>query len=301
MASERMARSAGVGVCVGLTDVAFVYPLAVLATRRENGMPFRTAIAARSFHAGGLTAATLLLPYSMLVEGLSTELRSVTAGFGSASPFVAASLTAVVAALGTQPVEKKMVMDQMLERRGKGRAGPGASRRSSGSLLLQPARDIAAYSRAHGLRALYSGFFPLLAREASYIIAITAVTPLVSRQAQQWTFGDGSNSSPSAGDGTNRDSSAAVAAYVRGAVASFLVGTAAGVFSAPFQTLNAMMKSEVNRGRNLPSLLTDMFARGRVAGVQRLYFGAATRSLRTGFACVLYHSYRTLLQKQPPA
>ena len=51
-----------VGMSVGLTDVALVFPLAVIATRRENGLSLKQALKARNFHAGAPTAATLLLP-----------------------------------------------------------------------------------------------------------------------------------------------------------------------------------------------------------------------------------------------
>jgi hypothetical protein len=94
----------GTGACVGLTDIALVYPLAVLATRRENGgrlptpcfrgnlltralpvlmhctagdtgMTLRSSLGARRYWAGGYTAGTLLVPYSMAVESLSNEMR----------------------------------------------------------------------------------------------------------------------------------------------------------------------------------------------------------------------------------
>ena len=68
-------RGPAVGACVGLTDVAFVFPLAVLATRRENGQSLRAALARGNLHAGAATAATLLLPYSMVVETLSAAVR----------------------------------------------------------------------------------------------------------------------------------------------------------------------------------------------------------------------------------
>ena len=68
-------RGPTIGLCVGLTDVVFVFPLAVLATRRENGQTLRGAIARGRLHAGAATAATLLLPYSILVESLSAAAR----------------------------------------------------------------------------------------------------------------------------------------------------------------------------------------------------------------------------------
>jgi hypothetical protein len=74
------------GVSVGLTDIALVYPLAVLATRRENGMSLRAALAARNLHSGAWTAGTLLIPYSVLVESMSQQLQQMSAVGGPASP-----------------------------------------------------------------------------------------------------------------------------------------------------------------------------------------------------------------------
>ena len=37
-------QDATVGTCVGITDIALVYPLAVLATRREAGIPMTAAL-----------------------------------------------------------------------------------------------------------------------------------------------------------------------------------------------------------------------------------------------------------------
>ena len=104
-------RGPTIGLCVGLTDVVFVFPLAVLATRRENGQTLRGAIARGRLHAGAATAATLLLPYSILVESLSAAARDALrarAGLDAASAaFAGAALTGAVAALGTQPIVKK--------------------------------------------------------------------------------------------------------------------------------------------------------------------------------------------------
>ena len=43
------------------------------------------------------------------------------------------------------------------------------------------------------------------------------------------------------------------------------------------QTLNAVMKSEANRGVSMSLVLRSMFERGLTAGFHRLWFGAATR------------------------
>eukprot|EP00961_Rhodomonas_salina_P176492 2378821-Rhodomonas_salina.7 len=55
-------RDVATGFCVGVTDIALVYPLAVIATRRENGIGMRAALSQGRFWAGGWTAGTLLIP-----------------------------------------------------------------------------------------------------------------------------------------------------------------------------------------------------------------------------------------------
>ena len=56
--------------CTGLTDIILVYPLAVIATRREAGMAMVAALKQGRFWAGGWTAGSLLIPYSIVVEGV---------------------------------------------------------------------------------------------------------------------------------------------------------------------------------------------------------------------------------------
>ena len=48
------------GFCVGATDIALFYPLAVLATRRENGKSIVKALRMGKFYSGGLTAGALV-------------------------------------------------------------------------------------------------------------------------------------------------------------------------------------------------------------------------------------------------
>ena len=48
------------GLCVGATDIACVYPLAVLATRRENGMSLLQALRMGKLYSGVLTAGSLV-------------------------------------------------------------------------------------------------------------------------------------------------------------------------------------------------------------------------------------------------
>lgn len=171
---------------MGLTDIALVYPLAVIATRRENGMSLRAALAARNLHSGGWTAGTLLVPYSVLVESMSQYLNSMNAesggpqGAGSNGQlrmFAAAGATSLVASIGVQPIEKKLTMDQMLESEAARRA-VAARYPGQPNPLLTPLREIAAYTQAEGVAALFGGFLPL------YVVAnlrgrlhLTSCTP----------------------------------------------------------------------------------------------------------------------------
>ena len=67
------------------------------------------------------------------------------------------------------------------------------------------------------------------------------------------------------------------------------------VVSAPFQTLNAMAKSERWRGVSAAQIARREIAPlGVGGGARRLFYGALTRSARTGCACVLYFAYRAL-------
>jgi hypothetical protein len=106
MAISPFLRDCATGACVGVTDIALVYPLAVIATRRENGLPLLAAIKQGRYWAGGLaisfhfktqllsplcacsceitemsstvagwTAGTLLIPYSIAVESVSKSLQ----------------------------------------------------------------------------------------------------------------------------------------------------------------------------------------------------------------------------------
>ena len=144
-------------------------------------------------------------------------------------------------------------------------------------MLTAPGRDIAAYVRTNGLRALYAGTLPLIGRECLYITAVTVASPIVTRKVQEYN--------------TGASTSLTMAASTLGA---FTVGAAAGMASAPFQTVSAMMKSEANKGRTIVSIWKECFAKGALQGVHRLCFGAATRSVRTGCASILYFQARNV-------
>lgn len=142
--------------------------------------------------------------------------------------------------------------------------------------VVSPIKELAAYTNTFGVRALSGGFVPLLGREFVYIAAITAVNPAVT----QWCANKGGS-----------------AWY--GVGGAFTVGLCAGILSAPLQTLSAMQKSETNRGSSLRKVLQqEIFSDGCISGLQRLYFGGLTRSVRTGAAGVLYYTYRSVLTPQ---
>ena len=271
--ANRYYRAPVTGLCVGLTDVAFVFPLAVVATRRECGDSLKSALQRGRLWSGAMTAGTMLIPYSISVESLSSWLDGEG---GSGGVGLGAVLgTTAVTALGVQPIEKKLVMDQMLQTQGATTAPKGIS----GQLVL-PMKELLAYTRMHGIKALFGGFLPLMGREFCYIAAITAVNPAVTG----W-LGEGSGTNGSA----------------QGVAGAFAVGACAGIVSAPLQTLSAMQKSESHRGVGLQQILKrHIFCDGALQGMHRLFFGAAIRSCRTGCAGVLYYSFRTLLTPNNP-
>lgn len=91
----------------------------------------------------------------------------------------AVGTASIVTYLGLQPIEKKLVMDQLLEEQGHSK--PGAAQTvKRGNPLIAPIREIYQYANTHGIRALYGGATPLLMRELCYITAITIANPLVT-------------------------------------------------------------------------------------------------------------------------
>ena len=276
-------KDAAVGTSVGLTDIALVYPLAVLATRREAGVSMREALKQGRFWAGGWTAGSLLVPYSIVVEGGSNVIRrTVCAATGidarswQGDVASAVGTASVVTYFGLQPIEKKLVMDQLLEEQG---GGAVAAKRRRGNPISAPVKEIYQYAQLHGVRALYGGAVPLLCRELCYITAITIANPLVTSWVEKPGKHGGSAHAP-----------------LFGLLGAFSVGLTAGLVTAPFQTLNAVMKSESHRGKSMRALLRDMFGNGMAAGVHRLWYGAATRSLRTAGAGMLYFTYRKIFE-----
>eukprot|EP00290_Baffinella_frigidus_P002897 CAMPEP_0180176382 /NCGR_PEP_ID=MMETSP0986-20121125/37257_1 /TAXON_ID=697907 /ORGANISM="non described non described, Strain CCMP2293" /LENGTH=165 /DNA_ID=CAMNT_0022128989 /DNA_START=11 /DNA_END=505 /DNA_ORIENTATION=- len=149
-------------------------------------------------------------------------------------------------------------MDQMLESSAQKN---GAARR--GNPFLQPLVEISAYTKVHGVRALYAGAIPLLLRELCYISSITVANPIATKYLERTSGGGGS--------------------IVQGTAAAFSVGAMAGMVSAPFQTINAMMKSEANRGKRLPSIFREIFAPGVFDGVQGCGLGQGSAASGAGW------------------
>jgi len=124
-------------------------------------------------------------------------------------------------------------------------------------------RDMAAYAaRPGGLRGLWAGFPALWARETVYIAAVTVLNPLAAERVPQ------------------------------PALAAFAVGFGSGFASAPLQTLNVVMKDERNRG--VRRAWAPLLAGDAATVLNRLFYGAAARSTRTGAAGVLWYAARRL-------
>ena len=227
-----------IGGAVGFADIAFVYPLSVLAVRRECGLSFRDALKRKNFWSGGSTAATLLVPYSIAVDLLSKSVESTS--------LYSSFATSVLVGGTLQPIEKKMTMDQLLN-------NPCKS--------SNPLQSITGYLREFGVQKLYKGVSPLIGREFVYITSITVLTPYVAARTDVPL------------------------------VAAFSIGVCAGIASAPFQTLSAMAKDEKRVNQSLRSIFSEVLESPNA--VHRLFYGAGTRSLRTGLAGCLWHLSRT--------
>eukprot|EP00808_Paulinella_micropora_P027295 g52305.t1 len=170
------------------------------------------------FHSGALTAGTLLLPYSMLVETLTSTIRESVQTEnmgGTEAAMMAAVITGIVAAVGTQPIEKKLVLDACLEKvaGAKPAVAPTSPNWSLSSQISEPFRAIRNYQQLNGWKALWlAGLAPLLGREVTYVMSTTAIGPYVSKNIMD------------RGHGT-----------LYGLAGCFTIGAAAGIFSAPFQ------------------------------------------------------------------
>ncbi|KAH9260868.1 hypothetical protein BASA81_001335 [Batrachochytrium salamandrivorans] len=199
-----LARDAQVGFLVGSFDVALLWPFV-----REAGSPsLKHSLKQGKLWSGGSGAVMMLVPYSIVVESLNNAMSHPGSQEQQtlSSKLSMAPLTSFIIAAGLQPIEKKLVMDSLLqtERSGKG-----------------PVVDLVRYAQKHGMRRLYGGFLPLWARETIYVSATMVLNPW-------WT-------TTGMGEG---------AAGVN-CLKAFALGFSAGMISAPCQTLSVMAKDEV--------------------------------------------------------
>ncbi|GBG26383.1 Hypothetical Protein FCC1311_026042 [Hondaea fermentalgiana] len=259
-------RDVAVGAMVGVTDICFVYPLAVLACRREAGMSMRQSLRAGNYWSGASTQS-ILIPYSILVEAGT---KAMNRQLGQGPPLLGPLAISAIVGVSLQPVEKMLTIQQLLQTQNTSAQSAQAS--------SNPLKAMRAYQQAHGMRALYKGLSCVVLREFIYIASITVVNPYAVRYSEQLT----SNSSFSRAAET---------------MAAFSVGFTAGMVSAPVQTVNAMMKDERNRSSGLADIVRRDLSQGFVGNVRRLYFGSFIRSLRCGGAGVLYHTWRTVLSE----
>jgi hypothetical protein len=132
------------------------------------------------------------------------------------------------------------------------------------------------YTKQNGFRALAAGTVPLAGREALYVTSITIVNPIATAYLT-----------------ADKDDSYA---HWKGVMAAFGVGLVTGMVTAPLQTLSAMLKFDKNRGKSMMDLLRNMYAPGFIAGTNRIFFGAGTRSVRLGGAGILYFEARNRMQ-----
>ena len=259
-------KDALVGFAVGTLDVAFLWPFVVVACRREAGSPsILHAVRQGNLWAGGFGALTMLVPYCVMVEALSnlTHNNNNNNHDDNVSWFDKAlktPLTSFVIAVGLQPIEKKIVMDSLSQtvRSGKG-----------------PFMDVLFYAKTKGVsRLMFSGLLPLWARETIYVSAVTILNPMM----------------------TTTENSSSSSSLLTKCFSAFSIGFCAGMITAPIQTLNVMQKDERNVGQSIRRLVFPPPEQGGFS-IQRLFFGAGSRSFRTGAAGVLWFLSRSNIGK----
>lgn len=279
-------RDVAVGALVGVTDIASVYPLAVLACRREAGMSMRQALAAGRFWSGAATQS-ILIPYSIMVEGGTAAVNRALGSY-SQHPLLGPLVISGIVGVGLQPIEKQLVVDQLLQSSKNDMAKStvestkNSIKTTAAKTSTNPVRAMVEYQREFGLRALYKGISFVVLREFIYIASITVINPYAVAYSKRIVGEE---------KGYKRSAEA---------LAAFSVGFSAGMVSAPVQTINAMMKDERNHSRSLAEivkrdLIFEASEGGFMATVRRLYFGSLIRSLRCAGAGVLYHTWRTVL------
>jgi len=161
-----MESAAVVGVLVGVADVLLLYPLVCLASRLESGQTLEHAWRRGALYAGAQSALKLLVPYCILVESVTDAVSAAVSHqlllppASPASKLMAAPVSSLVVSLGLQPLEKQVVMEQLLQTTQSGASG------------------ILSYAQRRGARGLMKGFGMLWGRETVYIAAVTGLNPL---------------------------------------------------------------------------------------------------------------------------
>ena len=157
-----------------------------------------------------------------------------------------ASITSLIISAGLQPIEKQIVMDQLLQ--SPSRAANTGTKAASKNALAQ----IKSYVQHNGVRALYQGFSALFVRELIYIASVTVLTPLCTdywlrrRALHKEAPRADSNRFDACPDGGPAAEGQPILT-LEGFASGFSIGFSAGMISAPCQTVNAMMKDERNR------------------------------------------------------
>lgn len=255
-------KDAVVGASVGLLDVAFLWPFVVVACRREAGAKSTMeAIRRGKLWAGWQGALSMLIPYCIAIEGLNDLFKNM----GGKSQTVATSL---VVSLGLQPIEKYLVMSQLLQMDGK-----------------KPFHAMGEYVVKFGPKRLFGGFVWLWSRETVYVAAVSVLNPALTSYV---------------GKVNSKDDAGMI--HAKKSAVAFGVGFGAGMISAPLQTLNVLKKDEASKGFTLTQLLRIDEATFRskttvTTLARRLFFGSASRSVRTGAAGVLWFNCRHIVNE----
>ena len=201
----------------------------------------RDAFRKGNLYSGALTAGTLLIPYSIAVEGLTQsfqkcDVSDVATALGLSKEHganlgacVGATTTSFIVAAGLQPIEKQIVMDQLLQ-----------TRKVSSAKSRNAVAEITRYARRNGVRALYQGFNALFVRELIYIGAVTVLTPYFTNRLAH-------SRGQSDDDGSGNKAKKPAIITLDGVATGFCIGFGAGIISAPCQTINAIMKDERHR------------------------------------------------------
>jgi hypothetical protein len=263
------------GSLVGILDIIFLWPFVTVAARRESGTSLQNSLQQGKLWAGARTAASTLIPYSIALETLSGEFTRQISPESQLQQILIATLVGLCVAGGLQPIEKKLVVEQLLQAQ--------QNSTSKQYLTLHEFWQMAKNSPIGPYRWLGSGFVALWLREIVYVSAVTVVTPILWRT--KWKSPDGM---------------------------AFCVGFSAGMISAPIQTLNVLMKDERNVkvyvetrkhywgnfNVRLKCWIDALFREGEKTHtakssygyhlINRMFYGSLSRSFRIGGVSILW-------------